>query len=129
MSREAFTICEHIAMDRAHPTKESEFSDGYRAAAIDIANAIRARRDGYGRLHGAGQGQPPWLLDRDLRDAEATARAIARVVHLAHETVLRLGEDSDAADGVRSLVAALVGDEAIPAALRVRDRSGTRLRA
>ena len=70
---------------RVEPSRNSEqprrgsgeYADGYRAAAAEIARAIRY----------APTGQPPTRLELELRDVEVEARTLARVVAVACKTV------------------------------------------
>jgi hypothetical protein len=115
----AFATCEAIAEDRALATSSGAFADGYRAAAADIARAIRAKADGRERTP----------LARDLRDAEVEARTLARVVAAAANVVRERRGDERAADAVREVLQCFFERLDLPADLRVREprESTTRL--
>jgi hypothetical protein len=106
----AFAICERLAQDRGLATGATDFADGYRRAAEDIARAIRAACDGC----------PPTPLERDLRDAEIEARTLARVAAVAAAVVADLAPDARVAEGVRKLLGAFFAASDLPQSLRPR---------
>jgi hypothetical protein len=107
----AFKTCEAIAKDQTLATGTTAYADGYRAAASRIAARIRTRR----------LGLEPSALERDLRDAEMEARALARFTEVVRRRIALLG-DSDGAIALRALLFEIRGDEEV---LRVPTESGT----
>ncbi len=117
-AEDVYAVCENIAEGCALATARNAYGDGYRAAAERIAAEIRARRTG----------REPFVLERELHDAEVEARTFARVVDAAVRIVEEAGPQTAAADAIRSLVASFFSEEDLPPALRMRDRaSGTKL--
>jgi hypothetical protein len=114
-----FAICEAIAADRALATNVGDYADGYRAAANDIARAIRAKRFG----------RQPTRLERDLRDVEMEARTLARIVAAAADVVTDMCDDASGAEAIRELLAEFFPPAEMPPELRPRtaDESTTHL--
>lgn len=108
----AFVACEAIATDRALSTDTGDFADGYRAAANDIAVAIRAKR----------YGLQPTPLERDLRDAEMEARTLARIVAVAAEVVTEAEtcQEMTGPEAVREVLAYFFDPIDLPPVLRPR---------
>ena len=114
-----FAVCEAIAEDRAQATANNVYAEGYRCAARDIAEAIRAKR----------QGRGPTQLERDLRDVEIEARTLARVVAAAEDVMDRSGPHTSPAEAVRRVLLAFYAEDDLPPKLRRRppSESTTRL--
>jgi hypothetical protein len=107
----AFMTCEAIAKDQTKATGTTAYADGYRAAASRIAAGIRTRR----------LGLEPTQLERDLREAEMEARALARFTEVVRRRIGMLG-DTEGGTALRALLFEIRGDEEI---LRVPTESGT----
>jgi hypothetical protein len=110
---DAFEVCEGLAEASACATAPTAYGDGYRAAAQQIAAAIRAKRGG----------RAPSKLEQDLRDAEIEARTFARVIEAAVRVVTDAGEHTAGAEAVRALVGAFFSGEDLPPVLRATPRA------
>ena len=110
-AEDAYAVCEGIADARTHATARTAYAEGYRAAAEHISAAIRAR---------AGELPPYRSSIRRFVRSEAEARTFARVIAAAICVVEATGEQTDAADAVRSLVASFFSDDELPPQLRKR---------
>lgn len=106
----AYSACLAIAEDRARCAGSGDYAEGYRTAARDVIAAIRERH----------YCEVPPAFARDLRDAEAEARMLARVVGAAADVVRDVGEETDEADAVREVLAPFLEAADLPPSLRAR---------
>jgi hypothetical protein len=109
---EAFATCAELADEQTHASGSGPYADGFRAAAHHIAQQISRLRSGH----------PPTPLERDLRDAEVEARALARVVIAAERLVDDL-DSPEAADALNALLSSFFAEDELPEKLRTRTSS------
>jgi hypothetical protein len=117
---DAFATCEALAADHTHASAAGPYAEGYRAAAENIVNAIRAKRTG----------RPRSTLQLELRDAAIEARTLAGVVKAAETVLTDLGGDISGADAMGHLLRMFFASHELPPKLRAPmqpPRSGTRL--
>jgi hypothetical protein len=92
--QEPFAYCEALARDRAEASAPGLYGDGYRAAALHIAEAIHAR----------AVGRPATALELELRDAEISSRTLRRVVDAAQTVLDDLEENCTASQAIERLL-------------------------